>query len=91
MNKKSKTDILNRLKSIAGHLNGIITMVEQDRYRIDVINQVQATQAALGKVNQLILNDHMHTCVATAVQGNDLAERERVLHELSDLFSATNR
>ncbi|MBX3063341.1 MAG: metal-sensitive transcriptional regulator [Anaerolineae bacterium] len=91
MNEKNKTDLLNRLKSVAGHLNGIIAMVEQDRYCIDVINQVQATQAALGKVNRLFLNDHMRTCVTTAIQGDDLTERERVLHELSDLFSATNR
>jgi DNA-binding FrmR family transcriptional regulator len=91
MDKKHKTDILNRLKSTAGHLNGIITMVDQDRYCIDVIKQIQATQAALSKVSQLILDDHMHTCVTTAIQGDDLTERERVLHELSDLFAAASK
>ncbi|MBX3063827.1 MAG: metal-sensitive transcriptional regulator [Anaerolineae bacterium] len=91
MNKQNKTAILNRLKSAAGHVNGIVTMVEQDRYCIDVIKQIRATQAALDKVSQLILDDHMHTCVTTAIQGDDQDERERVLLELSDLFAEANK
>ncbi|MBX3083357.1 MAG: metal-sensitive transcriptional regulator [Anaerolineae bacterium] len=87
MERSSKTAILSRLKSIAGHVNGIASMVEQDRYCIDVIKQVQATQAALAKVSQLILEDHLHSCVTTAIQGDDATERERVLSEISDIFA----
>ena len=87
MTDDEKVALLNRLKSIAGHVNGIITMVEQDRYCIDVIKQLQATQAALGKASKIILDNHLHTCLTTAIRGDDLAERERVLSEISDVFS----
>ena len=87
MERSSKTAILSRLKSIAGHVNGVASMVEQDRYCIDVIKQIQATQAALAKVSQLILEDHLHSCVTTAIQGDDATERERVLSEISDIFA----
>jgi DNA-binding FrmR family transcriptional regulator len=86
-----KNDVVNRLKSVAGHVNGITTMVEQDRYCIDVIKQIQASQAALAKVSQMILDDHLHTCLTTAVRGDDADERERVLAEISDVFSVKNR
>ncbi len=91
MESHDKTAAINRLKSIAGHVNGIAAMVEQDRYCIDVIKQIQATQAALAKVSEMILDNHLHTCVTTAVRGDDPDERERVLGEISDVFSVSNR
>jgi DNA-binding FrmR family transcriptional regulator len=91
MDQDDKAAIVNRLKSIGGHVNGITTMVEQDRYCIEVIKQIQATQAALAKVSQMILDNHLHTCLTTAVRGDDPDERERVLSEISDVFSITNR
>ncbi len=91
MESHDKTATINRLKSIAGHVNGIAAMVEQDRYCIDVIKQIQATQAALAKVSQMILDNHLHTCLTTAVRGDDPDERERVLAEISDVFSVSNR
>jgi CsoR family transcriptional regulator, copper-sensing transcriptional repressor len=91
MDDTEKVALLNRLKSVAGHLNGIITMVEQDRYCIDVIKQIQAAQAALSKVNKIILDNHLHTCLTTAVRGDDAAERERVLSEISEVFSMVDK
>ena len=87
MTDDEKAALLNRLKSVAGHVNGITAMVEQDRYCIDVIKQLQATQAALGKVSKMILDNHLHTCLTTAIRGDDPSERERVLSEISDVFS----
>ncbi|HRE49319.1 MAG TPA: metal-sensing transcriptional repressor [Aggregatilineales bacterium] len=89
MEQPTKKAVLNRLKSTLGHLNGILQMVEEDRYCIDVIKQLQAAQAALAKVSQVILEDHLHTCVITAVQGNDAAEREKALREVSEVFANT--
>jgi DNA-binding FrmR family transcriptional regulator len=86
-----KAALVNRLKSIAGHVNGIATMLEQDRYCIDLIQQIQATQAALDKVNRIILDNHLHHCVITAIQGDDLAERERVLAEISAIFAVSDK
>jgi DNA-binding FrmR family transcriptional regulator len=69
------------LKTIEGHLRGITRMVEEDAYCIDVIRQIQAVEAALNKVSSQILEGHLNSCVTTAIQGNNKAERERVLKE----------
>jgi DNA-binding FrmR family transcriptional regulator len=78
---------LKRLKTIEGHLHGIVRMVEQDAYCIDVIRQIQAVEAALDKVSAQILDRHMHQCVIDAVRGEDPDERERVLKEISEVFA----
>lgn len=91
MDEQTRDDAVQRLKSTAGHLNGIIRMLEEDRYCIDVIKQIQAVQAALNKVNETILDGHLHTCVTTAVQGSDPDERERVLREVTEVFRYTNK
>ncbi|HLY26850.1 MAG TPA: metal-sensing transcriptional repressor [Aggregatilineales bacterium] len=91
METTEKAALINRLKSIAGHVNGIAAMVEQDRYCVDVIKQVQAAQAALAKASQIILDNHLRTCLTTAIRGDDPDERERVLAEISDVFSINSR
>lgn len=82
----SKTAALKRIKSIAGHIKGIERMLEQDEYCIDVIKQIQAVQAALNKVNGILLDGHLHSCVTTAVKGDDPREREKVLEEIASVF-----
>jgi DNA-binding FrmR family transcriptional regulator len=83
---EQRRDILNRLKSVDGHLRGVIKMVDEDAYCMDVIKQLQAVQGAIGRVNALLLADHLQTCVTTAIQGDEPAERERVIGELLRLF-----
>lgn len=80
-----------RLKTIEGHVRGIQRMLEEDAYCIDVIRQIQATQSALNKVSQLVLEEHMQSCVVTAVRGEDAKERERVLEEISEVYQAATR
>lgn len=82
-----KREVLNRLRSVAGHINGIARMVEEDAYCIDIIHQIEAVQAALNKVNLLVLDDHMHHCVTHAIRSGDHAEAERVLAELHAVFA----
>lgn len=82
---------LKRLKTIEGHLKGIIRMVEEDAYCIDIIRQVQAVEAALNKVSGQILDEHLNSCVITAIQGDDPKERERVLKEISEVFEMANK
>lgn len=77
---------LRRLKTIEGHLRGVIRMVEEDAYCIDVIRQIQAVDAALNKVSTQILENHLNSCVITAIQGNDKKERQRVLKEITEVF-----
>lgn len=82
---------LRRLKTAEGHLRGIQKMIEEDAYCIDVIRQVQAVQSALNKVTAIILEEHLNSCVITAVRGEDAAERERVLKEIADVFEAATK
>jgi len=85
------TNIVNRLKSIEGHVRGVTKMVEDDAYCIDIVNQIQAIQAALQKVNTLVLDRHLHTCVTTAIRGDDPDERERVISEIMGVFTAKSK
>jgi len=85
------SDTLRRLKTIEGHLGGIIKMVQDDAYCIDVIRQIQAVEAALNKVSAKILEGHLNSCVITAVQGDDLSERERVMKEITDVFEMSTK
>lgn len=80
-----------RLKTAEGHIRGIIRMVEEEAYCIDVIRQIQAVQAALSKISSLILEEHLHSCLTTAVRGDDPDERERVLKEVADVFEAATK
>ena len=91
MNPLSKDDTVRRLKNIAGHVKGIEKMVADDAYCIDVIKQIQAVQAALNKVSTAILDGHLHTCLTTAVRGDDADERERVLIEIADVFEMATK
>jgi DNA-binding FrmR family transcriptional regulator len=89
MNKNQ--DTLRRLKTIQGHLGGVIRMVEANEYCIDVIRQVQAVESALNKVSTQILENHLNSCVSSAVQGNNPRERERVLKEITEVFEMATK
>ena len=91
MNAQTKDDIIGRLKSIEGHVRGIQRMVVDDTYCIDVIGQVQAVQRALDKVNALILDNHLNTCVTTAIRSDDSEERERVIGEIMHVFESKRK
>jgi CsoR family transcriptional regulator, copper-sensing transcriptional repressor len=82
---------LRRLRTVEGHLRGIIRMVEEDAYCIDVIRQIQAVEAALDKVSAQILENHLNSCVITAIRGSDATERERVLKEISEVFEMSGK
>jgi DNA-binding FrmR family transcriptional regulator len=84
-------EIVNRLKSIEGHVRGVQRMVDEGAYCIDVINQNLAVQRALEKLNSLILERHLQTCVITAIRGDNPADRERVITEILSVFQTTGR
>jgi DNA-binding FrmR family transcriptional regulator len=91
MDVKTRDQVIRRLRSIQGHVKGIEKMVEQDQYCIDVMRQVMAAQAAMAKLNELILQNHLNTCVTEAVRGNDPQARERVLEEIGDVFEMSRK
>jgi DNA-binding FrmR family transcriptional regulator len=86
---KARATVLARLRSVEGHVRGVIEMVEGDRYCIDVIRQTRAIQAALDRVNRLVLEGHLAHCVSRGLKSSDAAERERVIGELLDVFEAS--
>jgi len=85
------SDIVQRLKSVEGHVRGVQRMVEEGSYCIDVVNQILAIQRALKKVSGLLLDHHLHACVTDAMRGTDAGARERVLDELLDVFEASGK
>jgi len=85
------TKIINRLKSIEGHVRGVEKMIEDGAYCINIVNQIDAIQSALNKVSGLVMDKHLHTCVTTAIRGDDPAERERVIDEIMGVFNAKNK
>jgi CsoR family transcriptional regulator, copper-sensing transcriptional repressor len=64
-----KSAALNRLKTVRGHLDGIIRMLETDAYCVDVMKQISAVQSALERTNRVMLHNHLETCFSQAVVG----------------------
>ena len=91
MSDEYTLSIVNRLKSIEGHVRGIQRMLEEGAYCMDIINQNLAVQRALEKVNSLILERHLQTCVTTAIRSDNPAERERVIDEILSVFETTGK
>ena len=91
MDEQTQKAISQRLASAAGHIKGIERMAQDDAYCIDLIRQIQAVQAALNKVSTMILDNHMHTCLTTAVHGDNVAEREKMLQEIISVFDVSHK
>lgn len=66
--KARKNDVVHKLKVARGQLDGILQMIEDDRYCVDISNQLLATQALLKSANQQILQAHIRSCVREALQ-----------------------
>jgi DNA-binding FrmR family transcriptional regulator len=82
MNESSRRAATVRLKKIEGQVRGIVRMVEDDRYCIDVLTQISAIRAALHKVEEEVLKDHVAHCVAHAFKEGDLVEQQNKVNEL---------
>ncbi len=88
---EEKSAIRKRLRRIEGQVRGIDRMIEEERYCIDVLTQLQAVKAALAKVEDAILNDHASTCVLAAIETGDRTEQREKFAELIELFSKVKR
>jgi DNA-binding FrmR family transcriptional regulator len=87
MDTTTQKKTIRRLQIIEGHVRAVQKMVTNDEYCIDVIRQISAVQSALSKVAQVILEEHLSHCVTEAVRGDDAKRREKVLHEIADMFA----
>ncbi len=88
---QNKEATIKRLSRIEGQVRGVARMIEEDRYCIEVLQQVQAIKAALARVEDVVLKDHTATCVETAIASKDEVEQRRKFDELVDLFSRYKR
>jgi CsoR family transcriptional regulator, copper-sensing transcriptional repressor len=91
MRQMKNQNALDRLKTIEGHVRGIEKMIENGEYCIDIIRQIQAVQSALNKVNITILDEHLNSCLVTAIRGEDPDERERVLKEIAEIYETATK
>lgn len=80
-----------RLNRIAGQVQGLARMVSDDRYCIEILHQIQAVKAALGRAESEILRDHAAHCVADAIKSGDASEQQQKLDELVELFDRARR
>lgn len=80
------TKNLSALKRIEGQVRGILKMVEDDRYCIDIVTQIAAARAALARVEADLLRGHIGHCVHKAMKSGDAADRGRVVDELVTVF-----
>ena len=85
------TALKNSLGRIEGQVRGITRMVEEDRYCIDILHQIQAVKAALAKAEDEILKTHASHCVADAIASGDEDEQRAKFGELVDLFAKAKR
>lgn len=85
--KHDKPTIIKRLNRIEGQVRGISKMIEQERYCIDVLQQMQAVKSALAQVENLILKDHAASCVESAIASGNSVDQRRKFGELVELFS----
>lgn len=86
MKKGFKKQILNRMSYLSGHLEGVKKMLEDDKYCIGIIKQNEAVVAAIKKVNQMLLENHLDTCVTAAIKGKSKEERRKKIKELLEIF-----
>ena len=89
MQADRKPDVLKRLSYIEGHVSGIRKMVEEEKYCVDILRQTYAVRKALEKLEALILEGHLQSCVPEGIKGN---REEEVIQELVQLYTiAGNR
>ena len=91
MQRANKDRLLNRLSRIEGQVRGVARMVEEDRYCIDVLTQIQAVRAALARVETEMLKDHLGHCIEAAITGGGAAEQREKASELIELLERSAR
>jgi len=91
MAKDSKTPTLKRLNRIEGQVRGLARMVEDDRYCIDIVTQIGAVRAALRRVEEEVLREHVAHCVEHAITSGDKTDQRRKVAELMEVLERAGR
>jgi DNA-binding FrmR family transcriptional regulator len=91
MQKEAKTSVIKRLQRIEGQVRGLVRMVEEDRYCIDIVTQISAVRAALRRAEEEVLRDHVAHCVEGAIKSGNAAEQRKKIAELMDVLGRAER
>ncbi len=91
MNQETKASALKQLGRIEGQVRGLAKMVEEDRYCIDVVTQISAVTAALRRVEEEVLKDHVGHCVEHAIASGNKNEQRKKVAELMAVLVRSNR
>jgi DNA-binding FrmR family transcriptional regulator len=91
MRKDIKESCLERLTRIEGQVRGLGRMVEQDRYCLDIVTQISAVRAALRRVEEELLRDHVAHCIKDAIATGNRAEQRRKVAELMSVLQRAER
>lgn len=91
MDAKTKSACRQRLSRIEGQVRGLARMLDEERYCIDLVTQISAVRAALRRVEQEILREHVAHCVEHAITSGDADEQRRKLGELMDVLERARR
>jgi DNA-binding FrmR family transcriptional regulator len=91
MRDKAKTSCRKRLSRIEGQVRGLGRMIDEDRYCIDIVTQLSAVRAALRRVEEEVLHDHVAHCVEHAIASGNAGEQRRKVAELMDVLARSTR
>ena len=91
MRKDSKASVQKRLGRIEGQVRGLSRMVDEDRYCIDIVTQISAVRAALRRVEEEVLRDHVAHCVEHAISSGNKADQREKIAELMDVIGRSDR
>ncbi|TVR32946.1 MAG: transcriptional regulator [Spirochaetaceae bacterium] len=87
MDERKKAQAVSRLRRIEGQVRGIQKMVEEDRYCMDIVAQTRAVVSALRAVEDVIMENHMNTCVAEAFRSQDSAQQREKIDEVMSVLA----
>lgn len=91
INQNQKKDVLNRLNKIEGQIRGVNRMITEDRYCMDILAQTRAVVSAIRKVEDLIMEQHLHTCVAASMRSANAEDKTEKIDEVMDILSKFRR
>ncbi len=91
MQQEAKTAVLKRFRRIEGQVGGLIRMVEDNRYCIDIVTQISAVRAALRRAEEEILRDHVGHCVEHAIASGDKKEQRKKISEIIEVLQRSDR
>jgi DNA-binding FrmR family transcriptional regulator len=91
MHSEAKAQVSKRLKRIEGQVRGLARMVDEDRYCIDIVTQISAVRAALRRVEEEVLRDHVAHCVEGAIASGNRDDQRQKIAELMDVLGRSDR